>query len=138
MKIFLDSDVLLDLLLGREPYLEDVKWILELSLSKKYKLYTSSLIIANIHYFISKVLTAAQATEKVNQLLTFLKILNVGEKEIKNSIGSKFKDFEDGVQNFCALNAEMEIIVTRNIKDFKQSKLSVLTPNEFLAKYKYN
>ena len=136
MKIFLDSDVLLDLLLGREPFLEDIKWILELSLNNKYKLYTSSLVIANIHYFISKTLNTTHAFDKADKLLTFIKILNVGENEVRSSISSKFKDFEDGIKNFCALNSNMEIIITRNIKDFKHSKLSILTPKEFIVKCK--
>ncbi len=136
MKIFLDSDVLLDLLLGRELFLEDIKWILELSLSNHYKLYTSSIIIANIHYLISKTSNADKAKEKVNKLLSFIKILNVGEKEIRSSIESKFKGFEDGIQNFSAVNSDMQIIVTRNIKDFKTSNLSILTPKEFLVKYR--
>ena len=59
-----------------------------------------------------------------------------GEKEIESSIKSKFRDFEDGIQNYSAINSKMEIIVTRNTRDFKHSKLSVLTPKEFLAKYK--
>lgn len=136
MKVFLDSDVLFDLLLGREEFLEDVKWILELSMNKAYTLYTSSLVIANIHYLISKVMNTQHAIEKVEKLLSFLKVLNVGEKEIKSSISSKFKDFEDGIQNFSAINSNMEIIVTRNIKDYKYSKLSILTPKEFLVKYR--
>ncbi len=135
MKAFLDSDVLLDLLLGREEYLEDIKWILELSLTKKYKLYTSSLVIANIHYLISKALSTQHAFEKIEKLLGFLRVISVGEKEIKSSIESKFTDFEDGIQNFCAINSDMNIIITRNIRDFKHSKLSILTPKEFLAKY---
>ncbi len=134
MKIFLDSDVLLDFLLGREPFLNDIKWILELSLKKQFKLHTSSLAIANIHYLIAKTINAEQAFTRVNKLITFVKIIKVGEKEIKCSLQSKFKDFEDGVQNFSALHAEMEVIVTRNIKDFKTSSLPIFTPQEFLAK----
>lgn len=135
MKVFLDSDVLLDLLLGREEFLEDIKWILELSLTKKYKLYTSSLVIANVHYLISKTLNTQHAFQKVDLLLEFMKVLNVGEPEIKSSMTSKFRDFEDGIQNYCATNSDMKIIITRNIKDFKHSKLSILTPKEFLTKY---
>lgn len=135
MKVFLDSDVLIDLLLGRAEFLEDIKWILELSLTKKYKLYTSSLVIANIHYLISKTLNTKHAFVKIEKLLKLVKVLNVGEGEIKSSIASKFKDFEDGIQNYCAANSDMKIIITRNIKDFKHSKLSILTPKEFLVKY---
>ena len=109
---------------------------LELSLNKQYKLYTSSLVIANIHYLISKTLNIEHAFEKVNKLISLLKILNVGEKEIMSSLKSKFKDFEDGIQNYSAENSNMTIIITRNIKDFKHSELAILTPKEFLVKYK--
>ena len=136
MKIFLDSDVLLDLLLGRELFLDDIKWILELSLKRPYELHTSSLIIANIHYLIAKTQNTQKANDKIKKLTSFLSILNVGGDEIKSSLDSKFKNFEDGIQHYCALNSKMDIIVTRNVKDYKQSELSILTPTEFLVKYK--
>ena len=65
MKVFLGFDVLLDLLLGREPYLDDFKWIVGLSLGKKYKLYTSSFVIANIHYLVSKTISVDHAYDKL-------------------------------------------------------------------------
>ena len=134
MKIFLDSDVILDFLTARKPYLHEIKTIMDKGVKKELKLFTSSLIIANIHYFISKTENAKQALIKIKKLSSFIKILNVGEKEILESIHSKFKDFEDSIQNSCAINSNMDLILTRNIKDFKTSKLSILTPREFLIK----
>jgi len=134
MKIFIDSDVLLDYLTGREYALNETKLIINKGLKKELRLFTSSLIIANIHYFISKVQNSKQATLKIEKLTSFIRILNVGEKEITQAINSNFKDFEDSIQNNCAMNSKMDIILTRNIKDFKNSELPKMNPIEFINK----
>ncbi len=134
MKIFLDSDVLLDYLTAREPFLNEIKIIIDLGIKNEIELYTSSLIAANIHYFISKTENSKQARIKLDKLTSFIKILTVGENEILEAIKSKFKDFEDSVQNACATNSNIKIFVTRNIKDFKHSQLPIMTPIEFLIK----
>jgi len=97
-------------------------------------LYTSSLIIANVHYFVAKTENSKQAKIKIDKLTSFIKILSVGEKEILESIKSKFKDFEDSIQNSCASHNKMDLIVTRNVKDFKLSQLPILTPKELVVK----
>jgi len=74
----------------------------------------------------------------LDKLTSFIKILSVGESEILEAIKSKFKDFEDSIQNACATNSKMKIIVTSNIKDFKHSQLAILTPIEFLERWKIN
>lgn len=134
MKVFLDSDVLLDYLTARDPFLDEIKIIIDKGIRNEIKLFTSSLIIANIHYFISKAENSKQAIYKIDKLTSFIKVLSVGENEIKESIKSKFKDFEDCIQNSCATNSKMDVIVTRNIKDFKLSQLPILTPKEFVIK----
>ena len=138
MKIFLDSDVIIDFLTGRSFYLQEIKVIMDKGIRKELELYTSSLIIANIHYFISKISNPSNATKKIDMITQFVNILNVGENEILGAIKSRFKDFEDSIQNECAINADLRIIVTRNAKDFKLSTLSILTPGEFIAKINYS
>ena len=134
MKVFLDSDVLLDYLTGREPFLNEIKTIINKGLKKEFKLFTSSLIIANVHYFIAKTENSKQAIYKIDKLTSFIKILSVGEGEILEALQSKFKDFEDCIQNTCASNNKMDLIITRNIKDFKLSELPILTPKEMISK----
>ena len=136
MKIFLDSDVLLDFLTGRDYQLEEIKIIIGKGINKEIQLFTSSLIIANIFYFISKVENSKKAKSKIEKLLSFIKIANVGEQEIFDAVKSKFKDFEDAIQNFSAVNSKLDIIITRNIKDFKLSSLPILSPKEFLVTIK--
>ncbi len=134
MKIFLDSDVIIDFLTGKEPFLNEIKIIIHKGIRKEFKLYTSALIIANVHYFIAKTENSKQAIYKIDKLTSFIKVLSVGEREILESIKSKFKDFEDCIQNTCATNNKMDVIVTRNIKDFKLSNLPILSPKELLVK----
>ena len=76
------------------------------------------------------------ALKKTKQILELVSVERLGESTDKRSAKSKFKDFEDGVQNFCAVEANHKIVVTRNTKDFKESYLSIMTPKEFLSKLK--
>lgn len=133
-KIFLDSDVLLDLLLSREPFVDDVAAIIEYALSFDIRICVSPLTITNIDYVIGRLKNRQKATLKRKQLLQIVQIENVGQSTIHQASSSAFKDFEDAVQNYCAAEANHQIIITRNTKDYKESNLSILTPKEYLAK----
>lgn len=133
-KLFIDSDVLLDLLLGREPFSEDTATLIEKSIESEVKLYTSLLSIANMHYIIGRLENKNKADLKTQKVLKIVGIENLGQSVIDKASKSKFKDFEDSIQNFCAVEAGHEIIITRNTKDYKESELSILTPREYLAK----
>jgi len=136
-KLFLDSDVLLDLLLDREPFAEDIARLIEKSIESKVKMYTSILSIANMHYIIGRLQTKKSADVKIEKILSIISIENAGQSVINNALHSKFKDFEDSLQNFCAVEASHLILITRNTKDYKESELSIFTPKEYLAKIKY-
>ena len=135
-KIFLDSDVLLDLLLDREPFMDDIAEIVEDSIISKTNLCVSPISITNINYIIGKIENRRKADTQTKKILELVKIENVGQNIITKASNSKFKDFEDAVQNFCAIAAGHKIIITRNTKDYKESKLSIFTPKEYLAKTK--
>ncbi len=133
-KLFIDSDVLLDLLLDREPFSGDIAILIEKSIESEVKLYTSLLSIANRHYIISRIENKKQADLKIQKVLKILSIDNLGQTVIDKASNSKFKDFEDSIQNFCAVEAGHKVLITRNTKDYKESKLSIFTPKEYLAK----
>ncbi len=133
-KIFLDSDVLLDLLLDREPFTNDIAEIIEDSIVNKINLCVSPISITNINYIIAKIENQRKADTQTKKILEIVKVENVGQEIITTASNSKFKDFEDAVQNYCAVKAGHKIIITRNTKDYKESKLSILTPKEYLAK----
>jgi len=136
-KVFLDTNVLLDFLLDREPFNDDVAEILEQSLTQSFQICVSSITITDANYIIGRAEGSKAAHKKTKKILELVTVENVGESTVHKSSNSNFKDFEDGVQNFCAVEAKHQIIVTRNVKDFKESKLSILTPKEFLIKMKY-
>ncbi|MBK9737585.1 MAG: PIN domain-containing protein [Saprospiraceae bacterium] len=132
MQIFLDTNVIIDFLTKREPFSEEIKDIFQYSVEGKYELYVSSVTISNTYYIISKLENVTVAKKKIGQLLELVQVLNVGQSTIRKAIDSRFKDFEDGVQSFCAEEGNLKKIITRNVKDFKASNLIILTPKEFL------
>jgi len=135
-KIFLDSDVLLDLLLDREPFMDDIAGIIEDSLSSDIKLCVSPITVTNINYIVGKLENQKKADTQRKKILKIVQVENVGQSIISKASNSKFKDFEDAVQNYCAEESGHQIIITRNTKDYKESNLSILTPKEYLAKIK--
>lgn len=135
-KLFVDADVLLDLLLDREPFSEDIATLIEKSIEAEVKLCSSLLSIANMHYIIGKLENKKKADQKIQKILSIVSIENSGQSVIDKALKSKCKDFEDSIQNFCAVESKHEIIIARNTKDYKESALSIFTPREYLAKIK--
>lgn len=132
-KIFIDSDVILDLLLDRKPFSNDVAEIFDHSDKNKITICVSAVSVTNLNYIIGKLENRISAGKKTAKILKLVKVESVRESAIKKSIESKFKDFEDGVQNFCAIEAKHKIIITRNTKDYKESIVAIFTPKEYLA-----
>lgn len=130
---FLDSDVILDFLLNRDPFNFSADEIFANSYNKKIQLFLSSLTVANIHYLLRKQYGNDGALNKITELLSLCKILSVSEKEIFAAMKSGFPDFEDAIQYFTALqNPDIKGIITRNISDYKKSTLPIFTPENFL------
>jgi predicted nucleic acid-binding protein len=123
----------MDFFFDREPFAEYATEILNLCEEKKIIGFTTPVIISNVYYLLSKVAKHQIIIEKIKQLLTIVDIVKMDKNVVLNSLNSDFKDFEDALQNFSAVeNGKIKIILTRNIKDFKKSKLAVLTPETYL------
>ena len=135
-KIFLDSNIILDYLTNRPPFSIDAAILFELANQQKLTIFVSSLSINNINYFVSRLESKSKALKVIHQLMPLVEILPVGKSTVEKSLHSKFKDFEDGLQNFCAEEGGLTTIITRDAKDFAKSKLSIQTPHEFLAAFK--
>jgi predicted nucleic acid-binding protein len=134
---FLDSDVILDFLLDRDPFNFSADEIFEKGYSKEIQIYFSSLTVANIHYLLRKHYGNEGALNKITELVSFCKILPVSEREIFAAMKSGFSDFEDAIQHFTAIqNPEIEGIITRNLSDYRKSQLPVFTPEVFLSSFK--
>lgn len=134
-KIFIDTDVLLDLLLERSPFFDSIAKIITLAIENKVKLYTSSLSIVNANYILSKYKNAENSKSILNSFLIYLELVKLDEELIIKGLNSDFKDFEDSLQHFSALDSKCEYLLTRNIRDFKKSKIPVFTPDEFISIY---
>jgi predicted nucleic acid-binding protein len=135
MKIFVDTNILVDLIADRKPFSKFAIQLFSKAEVGKLELYTSSHSIATTHYLLKKYVDEKELREVLFNLLEYLNIVAINLDILKKGLKSKHKDFEDAIQIISAYSIEkMDCIVTRNIKDFKNSEIPVYTPDE-LAKY---
>lgn len=133
--IFLDTNIIMDLIADRPPFSKYAIDLFSLAEDNKIKLYTSSHSLATTHYLLKKYIEEKELRVILHNLLEFITIIPVDLDVLRKSLHSKHKDFEDAVQIYCASSINgMEYIVTRNIKDFKNSEIPALLPNEIKAK----
>ena len=95
-------------------------------------IFFSSLTVANIHYLLRKQFGNDGALKKISELVSFCKILPVSEKEIFAAMKSGFSDFEDAIQYYVSIENKINFLLTRNVKDYKNSELPVMTPETYL------
>ncbi len=135
-KVLIDTDILLDFFYDRKPFSESAESILVLCEEAKIQGYTTSVIFSNCYYLLRKTAGHKKVVRQLRKLLQILDVLITDKKTLMEALDSEFNDFEDAIQNFSALsNDGVNIIVTRNTKDYKKSDLAVFTPDEFLAVY---
>ncbi len=130
-KVFLDSDVILDLLTEREPHFPAARDLFLLIQDKKVLAYTSPVVVANIFYILNRHFSQEKAISSLIKLKSLVKVLSCGDAEIELALSSGFKDFEDSIQYYTALAHGMDIILTRNVKDYKTANINVSTPLEY-------
>lgn len=132
-KVLIDTDVILDFFFNREPFAEYATEILNLCADNKLFGFTTPVIISNVYYLLRKTAKHDIVDERIKQLLGIIEIIKMDKKAVLNALNSEFKDFEDALQNFSAIeNGKINIILTRNVKDFKKSELAILTPETYL------
>jgi len=135
--IFLDTNVVLDVILKREEFAKEAAIIFNLGEQNKLALSLSSLSMNNIDYIVSKIESKKKSRQIILKLISLVRVLKVDSSTIEKAALSDFKDFEDAIQNYCAEEAGINHILTRNLKDFKKSKLSIQTPKEFLVSFDF-
>lgn len=132
-KLLIDNNIVLDLLAKREPFYYSAAYIFSLADKNKHELSVSALTIANTNYILSRSKSAKEAREIIRKLRAFVQILPIDAKVIDLAINdSGFSDFEDGLQYYSAIQNDLDIIITRDLNDFKASKLPVMTAEEFI------
>jgi predicted nucleic acid-binding protein len=134
-RIFVDTNIIVDLIADRKPFSKFAVELFEKAERKEVKLFTSSHSIATTHYLLKKYLEEKQLRDVIYNVLAFVQIVAIDQDIIKKGLKSKHKDFEDALQMLCAYNIEkLDYIVTRNIKDFKDSEIPAFPPDELLTK----
>jgi predicted nucleic acid-binding protein len=135
-KIFLDTNIIVDLIADRKPFSKYSIEIFKKAEEKKIKLFTSSHSIATTHYLLKKYLEEKILRDVLYNLLDYVTVIAVDTDVLKKGLRSKHKDFEDSIQILCASTIEkIDCIVTRNTKDFRDSEILVLTPDELCLKW---
>ena len=131
--VIIDTDVILDFFFDQEPYAEYAAEVLNLCEEQKIKGFITPVAISNIYYLLRKTGKHDLIIEKLKQLLTIIDIAQMDKTVVLKALNSQFKDFEDGLQNFSAIERrKIKIILTRNIKDFKRSTLLIMTPETYI------
>ncbi len=132
MNVFVDSDIILDLIAERDPFYIHAAKLFTLIDQGKIKAYTSPIIFANLHYILRKYKSNSFALQSLRKLKTLINVLTIGSRVVEQALNSEFKDFEDALQYFTAINNGIKIIVTRNKVDYRKSKITVSTAEEFI------
>jgi len=136
MKLFWDTNVMLDFLCEREPFYISAAKIATLADKRELRVIVSALSYATISYFLTKYEGLKKTKDKLRKFKVISEICELDELIIEKGLNSDFSDFEDSLQYFSALRTECNIIITRNEKDFKKSQIPVMTPDEFLNSIK--
>ena len=132
-KLFVDSDVVIDFFTDREPYANPASELFELNGQGNVKLYLSAVSINNIYYIVKRFLGHKKTLEVVETLTEMTEIVGTTKKEIIQALKNNFTDYEDSVQYSSALTIkDLDAIITRNIKDYRNSSIAVMTPLNFL------
>lgn len=129
--IFLDTNIVIDFLADRKPFSLDAARLFNFSVLGKVKLYISAVSYNNIYYILRQSLSNSETIKLLEELSEMAEIADVTKSVIKKSLKTDFKDFEDAIQYYCALNLnKIDFIVTRDTKDFKKSTISIMTATE--------
>ena len=132
-KALIDTDVILDFFFDRQPFSEFATKIFSLCESKKIKGFVTPVIYSNVYYLLRQTAKHEKVIDKLNQLLLITEVLPMDKEVVRNALNSGFKDFEDALQNFSAIRyGDIDVILTRNLKDFKKSEIGVLTPETYI------
>lgn len=127
-----DTNIILDLLLNRQPFCEMSARVIDLSATKVIEGYISASAITDIYYLAYKTIRDKnKVCSLLERLLQIVSVAGVTETEILAALKSGWNDFEDAVQYFTARNIEVSYIVTRNKKDYLSADIMVAEPQEF-------
>ena len=132
-RLFIDTNIMLDLLGERMPYYIPAAKLATLADQGEIILVASALSYSTVFYLLSKCDGIEQLKTKLRNFRILSEVADVGSDVIEKGLNADFSDFEDSLQYFCATSAACDILVTRNQKDFKNSAIPVMSAEEYLA-----
>lgn len=131
MRILFDTNVLLDALLARDPFLEDARVLFEAVEAGQLKGFISATTITDIYYLVRRQTQSDEVTlAAVTRLLALMEICLVDRAVLEQAIALRFQDFEDAVQIACAITSRLDVIVTRDQAGFTGATIAVMSPRE--------
>jgi len=131
-KVFVDTDIIYDLLGKRDPFYLAAAQLFTLADEGKVQIFISALSLANLHYLISKKRSEEEAKEILRKFKVLVHVAPLNDKIIDLALNSEFSDFEDALQYYSALQNEIEVLLTRNLKDYRKAQITVLTAQDFI------
>lgn len=137
-KLFIDTNIMLDLLGERHPFYNAIAKIATLADEGKATMIVSALSFSTVFYILSKAEPKAIVKEKLRKFKIISEISDLSDKIIEKGLSSDFTDFEDALLYNCALKSKCGILITRNVKDFKKSAIPVMTADEYIKSLKSN
>ncbi len=132
MKIFLDINIILDVLVKREPYYMNSARIWTLTKEESIQGYISAITVNNFYYIIKKLKNSKIAGNFIDEILDDFKVVPLTKDILRQSRTTPEKDYEDSIQYFSAINTGCQFLITRNEKDFISTGLNIISPTEFL------
>ena len=132
-KALIDTDVILDFFFDRQPFSVYATNIFSLCESNKLDGFVTPVIYSNVYYLLRQTARHEKVIAKLKQLLLITDVLPVDKEVVSNALNSGFNDFEDALQNFSAIKyGNIDVILTRNLKDYKKSEIGVFTPETYI------
>ncbi len=129
-RVFVDSDVILDLLLAREPFFPAAANLFLLIQEGRVEAFTSPVVFVNLFYILRQGMPASEAFTALRKLRLLLGVLSVDERTIDRGLASSFADFEDAIQYYTAVAHSLDAVVTRNKRHYKAAEIPVLDAAE--------
>ncbi len=131
-RVFLDTDIVLDLLAERHPFYAAAASIFTLAETGQLEVCVSSLTYSHIHYILRKVVGNSEARNSLKKLKLLVTILPVDETVVEQALSSEFQDFEDAIQYFAAAGFGIQHLITRNAKDYAKGDMTICPADEYV------
>ena len=132
IRALLDTDVILDLVLAREPFVNDAAALWRAHEQQRLAVFIAAITPINVFYIVRKIKGAAVAREAVDILVTTLHICTVDQDSLRSALALSMSDYEDAVQVAAAISYQLDAVVTRNTKHYTQTSITVFSPPDFL------